>query len=123
MKRIVKLYNPYSIEEQELTAEPLIDAIDSIVWYNGLYEDVIAWKNAPLTQHGQLSPPYFEQDISYTDRYGQLQAIWMISVCLFGDYGTSPRTGWIEPDNIQNFYEFIDSITVTAREAIALDSI
>lgn len=28
--------------------------------------------------------------------FGGLQVIWMMCVCMFGDYGTSPRWGWIK---------------------------
>jgi len=39
----------------------------------------------------------------------QLEVFWIISVTLFGDYGVSPRVGWIE--DTDGFYVFIDKIT------------
>ena len=39
----------------------------------------------------------------------------MIAVLLFGDYGTSPRSGWIT--DINGFKSFIDEITKLYREA------
>lgn len=32
--------------------------------------------------------------------------IWSIFVCMFGDYGTAPRVGWIE--QVSDCIEFID---------------
>lgn len=88
-------------------ANALIDALDSVTWYNGIAEDVLKWKKLPKDSHGILCPGGFY------DAPG-LEVIWMICVCLFGDYGTSPRSGWIE--NVDSFYEFIDDITKTQRE-------
>ena len=106
-----------------MTAEMIINALDSVTWYNGLAEVVLAWKDLKL-EHGSVSCP---------DNYGykipgllsvgdkeylaQLQVIWMICVVLFGNYGTSPRYGWIEEKSLKEFHAFIDSITETQREA------
>ena len=89
------------------------DAIDSVTWYNGLAEIVRSWKTTCNENSGFLTPP---------DRYGadnshdeaQLQVIWMMCVVLFGDYGTSPRYGWIS--DIDGFKKFIDRITDTFVE-------
>ena len=105
----------------ELHKEDLIDALDSVTWYNGLAEEIVHWKD----------PGYFDESMHSLgwiwDRFNdfplearaQLEIIWMICVVLFGDYGTSPRSGWIE--NIEAFYEFVDEITKTYREVEKYD--
>jgi len=104
---------------ETISSESLIDALDSVTWYNGLDEIIVKWKD----------PSYFENDrygnlswnLETFDNYdmetrAQLQVIWMICVVLFGEYGTSPRSGWIEPENKEDFYRFVDDITETYRD-------
>lgn len=102
-----------------ISSEELIYALNSVTWYNGLAEIIVKWKD----------PSYFENDCygdlswnletfnSYDmQTRAQLQVIWMICVSLFGDYGTSPRSGWIEQK--EDFYRFIDDITETYRDHV-----
>ena len=91
------------------TVEELLDALDSVTWYNGIGEDIREWKDLPIDDEGSIICPYelFAHDTSK-------EVIWMICVCLFGEYGTSPRSGWIE--NVEGFKAFIDEITKTERE-------
>lgn len=90
-------------EDEEIN--DLLDALDSVTWYNGLAEEIIEWKN--LTSEGfGVSRPEIDDP--------QIEVIWMICCVLFGDYGTSPRSGWIT--DIMGFHEFIDMITKTQQE-------
>ena len=83
-----------------ITADDFLDALESVVWYNGYHDVVGGWKNLPRSGYrGWILPPKNDE---------QSEVLWMIAVCLFGDYGTSPRSGWIE--NVEGFYEFIDRI-------------
>lgn len=97
----------------------LLDALDSVTHYNGLAEEVIEWKNLPLNEWGSYSPPeiFSKASIEWTPKY-QCQVIWMILVFMFGDYGTSPRFGWIEKENKEQFDNFIDEITKTYQEKL-----
>lgn len=84
-------------------------ALQNVVWYNNLWEIVKGWKNIPCTKYGA---------VIHQKDYGaeceevklQLEVIWMIAVSLFGDYGTSPRSGWIESDKYIAFCKWIDTI-------------
>ena len=98
---------------KRLDADDFIDALDSVTWYNGLAEYVMAWKTI-YTKPFATKDPVMERlsDLDEEER-SQLEVIWMIAVMLFGDYGTSPRSGWIE--DIDGFYTFIDRITETHR--------
>lgn len=96
----------------EITVDKLIYALDSVASYNGLAETLLAWKNLPPDGPSIPCPlRWWETD----DWYGaQLQVLWMICVEMFGDYGTSPRFGWI--NDVDGFRDFIDQITRTYRE-------
>ena len=54
--------------------------------------------------------PHEDEWIYSTYDYGQLEIIWMFLVLMYGEYGTSPRSGWIDEDNFDELREFIDEI-------------
>ena len=109
-----------------LTENDFLDALDSVVWYNGLGEEILKWKNLDnynvKTPYGNYYPDnWLSPKIDFWSKWpndcrDQLEVIWMICVILFGDYGTSPRSGWIEKKD--EFFAFIDAITETDREQI-----
>lgn len=69
------------------------EAIKKIVFYNGLYELLEKVRIELDKEPFNGSPPdWFCDELT---RYADLQAVWIILVSLFGDYGTSPRYGWI----------------------------
>lgn len=96
------------------------NALDSVTWYNGLAETILKWKDIkPKDTIITCLDDYGYGEIEMTTEswkdIGQLQAIWMICVVLFGDYGSSPRYGFIYEKNIKEFHDFIDAITETQR--------
>lgn len=100
----------------ELDAAKLIASLDCVTWYNGLAEEIIHWKDEGYfdERNGWLNWNWQRfNDFGFKKR-NQIEVIWMICVGLFGNYGASPRTGWIE--NKDAFFDFIDSITETYRE-------
>lgn len=101
-----------------VTTEALISALDSVTWYNGLAEIIVKWKDEGyLVNNGYSLGLNWNTFNSYDkDTQCQLEVIWMICVELFGDYGTSPRSGWIELENKDSFYQFIVDITETYRD-------
>lgn len=113
--------------EKVLNEEDFLDSLDSVTWYNCLAEEIVKWKNLDnynrYTTYGTAYPdqwlcPTIEFLTGLSkDRNGQLEVIWMICVVLFGNYGTSPRSGWIEKKD--EFFAFIDGITKTYRECEA----
>lgn len=99
-----------------MTVDSLIHALDSVVWYNGYGDIVSGWGDLrPKDGHGEYLTPPDNYGAQSKDEADQLQVIWMIAVMLFGNYGTSPRYGWIE--DIDGFRQFILDITSTDREA------
>ena len=94
----------------------LLDALDSVTWYNGLAPIVFSWRDTivlnPKTDSSYNAPKnYGSDEIDWG--YHQLQVLWMIAVWLFGDYGTSPRFGWI--DDVDGFRKWCLDITRTWR--------
>ena len=93
----------------------MLDALDNVVWYNDLGEYVADWKELKPDMTGYIRPTY--RDNCYSDDIvNQLEVLWMIAVSMYGDYGTSPRSGWII--NTDDFYEFVNHITKTYRAYI-----
>ena len=103
------------MKETELRKEDLIDALDTVTWYNGLAEEIVHWKDPGYFVESTNSLGWnWHRFIDFPlEMRQQIEIIWMICVNLFGNYGTSPRSGWIE--NIEAFYEFVDEITKTYR--------
>ena len=101
-------------EGKKVGEKKIISAIEAVVWYNGLGEFILPWREkTPDDFTDYIRPDY--RDKGYEENLvAQLEIIWIIAVMLYGDYGTSPRGGWIE--NIDGFKKFIDMITETYRQ-------
>lgn len=102
--------------------EELLDAISIVVDYNGYQEFV---KDLNDIAHTDARDEYgyalniFPKDVfdneEYSDVYkAQLQVIWMMMVNEFGDYGTSPRSGWIIKS--EEFKKFISELLERVEE-------
>ena len=90
----------------------IFDGLDSVVWYNGLGDFVIKWADIEPNEYGQItSDQAYRQYQNSQSLYYQLQVLWIICVTMFGDYGTSPRCGWIE--DVVSFRQFIKFICKT----------
>lgn len=88
----------------------LLEALQSVVWYNGLSEELETWKDIePENRSGWIQQTYWPKYQNYPEAMAQLQVFWMICVELFGECGTSPRFGWIE--DRESFKTFIDLLT------------
>lgn len=103
---------------QLIKSEELIHALDSVTWYNGLDEIIAHWKDENYFDDnlGNLHWKWDKFRSYDIETRAQLQVIWIICVKLFGDYGTSPRSGWIKEEHKEKFYQFVDEITETYRE-------
>lgn len=74
----------------------LEQAMNYLVFYNG-YEEIVRslLEHISMFSEGKtILPP---KNLKYGDESETVEAIiWFLLVCMFGDYGTSPRFGWIE---------------------------
>lgn len=93
--------------------EGLIDALRSIVSYNCLAPRLQAIKKWPDNHPTYPDIICLFRDDSTTDD-DQFEVFWMILVCMFGDWGTSPRWAWI--DDVDGAYKFIDLLCDTSVE-------
>lgn len=121
MKVIRREYWPnYKEYEEEIGIDDILYSLDSAGSYNGLSRYIQEWKNIPENPYGSYWPIYREQTDNI-ETQAQLQIFWMIAVEMFGNCGTSPRSGWIEKENLEAFHEFIDRITESQREEDEID--
>lgn len=106
------------MNEKEI--KKILKILDSITWYNGIYEPLLKLKEDILKQ--QSDDNYFrtnEAKYKFEDfADSQFEIFWMMLVLMFGDYGTSPRSGWLEMKNKDKIIEFIDCITKTGAEEL-----
>lgn len=75
--------------------EGLVALLD-VLYYNGYKEviyELISYIESNEDVYGISQPNFLGND--YDD---PLRILWSVLVMLYGDYGTSPRTGWIEKD-------------------------
>ena len=74
----------------------LEQAMNYLVFYNG-YEEIVhslLEHISMVSEGGTILPP---KSLKYGDESETVEAIlWFTLVCMFGDYGTSPRFGWID---------------------------
>ena len=86
------------------------DPMVGIVWYNGLEDTVIKWKDHKA---GYDEVPYYKYKSSVSEAdYAQLEMVWMYLVLRFGNYGTSPRSGWIEDsEGYKKWFEGLEELT------------
>lgn len=87
-----------AVGQWDFNLRGMISHLVSIAFYNGWDEEIYEWRNLPVGEYGSIHCP-----LTAKDSGSQLQIFWMMFVLLFGDYGTSPRFGWIEPKFVDDF--------------------
>lgn len=83
----------------------LYDALESIIWYNGHYEWLKELRDE-LAKRQEFE--FYNCPLDVSEWHTEKHAIWMLLVGMFGDWGTSIRSGWIE--NFEGCIKFIDAI-------------
>lgn len=92
----------------------LFNALENIVWYNGHYvwlkklEEILEFNNTD----GHISCPDFCEKWDTEEH-----CIWMLLVGMFGDWGTSIRSGWIERDKRKEAAQFIRELCAESWRA------
>lgn len=96
-------------------------AFVDMYWYN-LEPDFIVWlRNKVHDMYHSVNYNKFD-NISFTevdekyDLSGDLQFVWGMLVLMFGDYGTSPRTGWLNVDEDQKLLDFLNDMVEDLSE-------
>ena len=71
-------------------------ALNYLVFYNG-YDDIVRSLLKHISSFHENETILFPKGLKYGDEGETVEAIlWFLLVCMFGDYGTSPRFGWVE---------------------------
>lgn len=97
----------------------ILDILDSITWYNGIGESLIKLKEDLIKQNDNGNYLIIDHNLEYKNKEfadEQFEIFWMMLVLLYGNYGTSPRSGWLEIKNKDKIINFIDKITKTTQE-------
>ena len=97
----------------------LLDALNSVIWYNGLSPFLFEIKydienNIGIDKAGQFTLNEYEDRHENLDE--QEEIFWMILVLLFGDYGTSPRRGWLYIQNKDGILKFLNTVLQDIKE-------
>lgn len=80
-----------------------IEAWVSLIWYNGSMSWITDIINS-LNNAGNGSAD-FPSTWEWEENGGCLFWEWL--VLMYGDYGTSPRMGWIIPENVKPLKDFL----------------
>lgn len=99
-----------------------LEALGTIVWYNGwydtlqeikLYIQTELKKNMNEPSYYGIAKPKFLRNID-SDLFPCI--VWSILVLQCGEYGTSPRTGWIEKGRAEEAIKIIDALCAETEE-------
>lgn len=101
----------YDFTRQDVDA---IGSFLSLAWYNGYEESVkdimkvlnTAFKFDVDNKYKAIFRP--EQWGYETDNFGAIFWSWL--VLQYGDYGTSPRFGWLYPENSRRLYTIMSEL-------------
>ena len=92
--------------------ETLFEALKNIVWYDGHYVWLKELRDdlEKFSDNTRFYSCPIDTNLWHTEKH----TIWMLLVGVFGDWGTSIRSGWIE--KVPECIEFIDALCKDAWE-------
>lgn len=72
----------------------LYDALESVIWYDGHYK----WLKELCgeLEKAKADDRFYDNPFEPEEWHTEQHVIWMLLVGMFGDWGTSIRSGWIE---------------------------
>lgn len=124
-----KEYYKYGPDDADSNST-ILQALQDIVFYNGLSEQLKVAREHLLQVQQKIKDGAavgFDTVVSLgtsrpdslcsfdsrgnSNDFEQFEIFWMLLVLMFGDYGTSPRYGWINPEQISDAVLFIDWLT------------
>lgn len=101
-----------TLEGMANSREGLEEAIATIIWYNDHADDGLLDLAEKLYKYDESGKYYSltQDEAKYADykNWGtEKHMIWEILVSLFGEWGTSIRSGWIERKNFKSCADYI----------------
>ena len=98
-----------------------VESFYKLAWYNGfdkeikrLYKYINKEYKKGSTEHRHVSMPEWLEEY---DCNHFLRVFWSILVIEYGDYGTSPRYGWLECDRVKYFIKDLHDTIQEHNEA------
>jgi len=85
----------------------MLNSLLTVLWYNG-YEDCIKaiyYYIRDCKNESYIPFPNHEKNILSYDFDKPDRILWSVLVMKYGDYGTSPRCGWIDVENKDTILE------------------
>lgn len=98
-----------------------LKTLGTIVWYNDLYDTLQKIKTY-IQQEVEVNKNKQYYNIRKPDFLMKLDCdlfpciVWSILVLQCGNYGTSPRTGWIEIKRVKDAIKIIDALCAETEE-------
>ena len=89
----------------------ILGSLLDVGWYNGLEEDIkqissYIREKSMITDSAMIQFPSFLKEY---DCNHYLRVLWSVLVMEYGDYGTSPRFGWLESESVKNLSDEMDN--------------
>lgn len=99
--------------------EGIVYALQNIIWYDGHFEWLKDLRDDLLKFESESKGAMWRSyscPIDVKEWHTEHHCIWMLLVGMFGDWGTSIKSGWIE--KIPECVEFIDEVCKMSWEAV-----
>lgn len=97
----------------EIKDYEMLDVLGDITFYNGHSEEIKQLIDYIENNNEIIAFPDFLKK-NNCDYF--INILWQIMVLIWGDYGTSPRNGWLDVENKKKILEFLGQIYYTATE-------
>ena len=87
-----------------------------VLWYNGYYEEIVdLLRYIKICEEENIGMPCFLRVI--TDCDYPMRLLWSTLVMKYGEYGTSPRYGWLLKDTkeecVKELQDFVNTYKLT----------
>lgn len=93
--------------------DTILGALRGVIWYYNRENEMVKIKHSIEREMSVHRNEQDRQNVSMpniANSSEQVEFIWMLIVQMFGDYGTSPRSGWIQYDRLDDALEFVNML-------------
>lgn len=90
----------------------LQESLNYIVFYNGLADGLKLLKEEIYIHNFDKGNFILNKEKDDIFRDEQFEIFWMLIILQFGEYGTSPRSGWIPKEGKESTLKFIDKLVL-----------
>ena len=98
-----------------MNEQKIVKALNDICYYNGHSDELkLIIRHIKSIHDNSIIP--MPDEIRNNDCDTYVNVIWQILVIMFGDYGTSPRYGWIDFDNKDDAVELLKKLVEVDNE-------